>query len=190
MSAGAPALSTLQAASPKDATSSTVGLLERENQNATGYLTGQALVAELAQELATLAQSGEQCTVLYVQIDHQNELQAALGVERITALQHELASLVGNLLKEGTDLPGHWHEGFAIVLPRTNASIANNLAEQIRITAANLGPDDTDHRSTLSIGIASAPDNGNSADLLLNSAREAALRAESEGGNSIRQFGN
>jgi diguanylate cyclase (GGDEF)-like protein len=155
----------------------------------TGFVGTEVLLKALRRELERAQAGSDACSVLYFQLDRQGEITQAVGGERLASIQSEIASLVNDFLKEGTDIPGLWNEGFVIVLPRTSSRIACNLAEQIRFTVSNLSFPGLSANSTISIGIAACPEHGDTAENLLDCARQASVAAEAAGGNSIQVFG-
>jgi diguanylate cyclase (GGDEF)-like protein len=141
----------------------------------------------LAKELMSAKSHGSEIlSVVFIRTDNMEDIRSRYDIEKVDGFLREMSFVVANLLREGTDISGTFALGdFAIILPRTNPKIAHNLAEQIRFTIGNFTFSDLDDKITLSLGIASYPENSFEPQELLTKARQAALSAQKDGGNQI-----
>jgi diguanylate cyclase (GGDEF)-like protein len=89
------------------------------------------------------------------------------------------------------DVPSRFGgDEFVVLLPETGARGAREVAERIRetiaVTPLKLG--DKDVFITVSIGIASFPDDGCGIDIIMERADQALYRAKNEGRNRVVSF--
>ena len=145
-------------------------------------------VTALTREIERAQAMNDACSVVFLKLDQSADISSRLGDERLASIHTEIASLVNDFLKEGTDRGGHCGDGLAVMLPRTPSRIARNLADQISRTVSHLNFPDLNGASTLSIGIAACPEHGAEAQGVLDRAREACAQVASGGGNSIKVF--
>jgi diguanylate cyclase (GGDEF)-like protein len=105
-------------------------------------------------------------------------------------LVKEMARILNASLRD-IDLVGRFGEKeFCIILPSTPMKEAERVAERIKRTFKKEfidSDEDAPNREyiSMSVGIASFPENGNSSNDMINAARAALSRAEAEGGNKI-----
>lgn len=163
--------------------------IDATDRDGAGFVGAEVLGAALGREIERAQALQDACTVLYLRLDQHADISARLGAERLAAVEYEIASLINDFLKEGTDIPGRWKEGLVIVLPKTASRIACNLAEQIRFTVSHLSFPDVNGNSTMSIGVAAYPEHAATAHELLECAAGASQQAEAEGGNAIKVHG-
>jgi diguanylate cyclase (GGDEF)-like protein len=79
-------------------------------------------------------------------------------------------------------------EEFAIIMPETELKEAANLAERLRIIIENMYGDHQDMMKkpiTVSIGVATFPEHGNSAKALYKAADDALYKAKQTGRNRV-----
>lgn len=91
-------------------------------------------------------------------------------------------------MRDGDIAARYGGEEFAVLLPGIDGTVAAEIAERIRArteaTVLSLSPGITDH-ITVSIGIASAPEQGLDRVTLMRLADEALYRAKDEGRNRV-----
>jgi diguanylate cyclase len=90
-----------------------------------------------------------------------------------------------------TDVPARYGgDEFVVMLPDTGANGARDVAERIRESIARtpLELRDKSVLITVSIGLASYPDDGRVMDAIMHRADEAMYRAKSEGRNRVASF--
>ena len=121
--------------------------------------------------ISTMRETGDDLCLLIVDIDHFKKFNDTYGHQTGDQILRLVAQTLRNGLK-GADLPARYGgEEFAVILPKTNKHDAFTVAEQIReaiaakelikrSTGENLG------RLTVSIGIAQASMDDNSASLI------------------------
>jgi len=131
--------------------------------------------------------SGGPLTVLMLDVDHFKEFNDRDGHQAGDALLQSFASAVGLCLRRSDYLARYGGEKFTAVLPGTDLEMGRDTADRIVQTVHNIRvevPNKASGRGiTVSIGIATAPGDGNNANDLIKAADEALYRAKQEGRN-------
>jgi diguanylate cyclase (GGDEF)-like protein len=123
--------------------------------------------------------------LIFFKLDKHKEIKSKSGQEKLNNVLKEISLMVGNFLKEGSDIPARYSdEIFVVILPDTSFQIAFNLAEQIRFTVGNLTFKEVPGQITLSLGIASYPNKGKSSSEVMKNSYDAMVYAIKSGGNS------
>lgn len=160
---------------------------------ARGYFQ-RALTAELGRAL----RDKRRLHVVLLDIDDFAEFNRRFGLDRGDELLSELAAAItlvvstyGDVLTS-TNVAARWGgEEFAVLLvedhsagggePSTEAAL--RLAEELRVTAGEVRVQDAG--VTVSVGLASFPDHGSTAEEILTAADEALVRAVEAGGDRV-----
>jgi diguanylate cyclase (GGDEF)-like protein len=170
-------------------------LLHREAQrlSITDPLTGlwnfRYLSMSLAREIERASRFGRPLAVLMLDLDHFKQVNDAWGHGRGDAVLRELASRVSEQIREVDTFARYGGEEFVLVLPETTAEGATMLADRVcaavrrepfgsQVEGSDVQPPIP---VTVSIGIASFPDNGASAATLMRTADEALYAAKRDG---------
>ncbi len=156
----------------------------------TGLPNHRSLKERLDEELTCARAHGDALTILMLDIDHFKDFNDAFGhAAGDTALRLASDTMRG-LLGRGDYAARYGGEEFIVILPHTELRSGSALAERLRTAIADLA-DTTDTEKpllaaiTVSIGVASFPDHGDSRDLLLYNADLAMYLAKHIGRNQV-----
>jgi diguanylate cyclase (GGDEF)-like protein len=134
----------------------------------------------------------EGVAVLMLDIDHFKEFNDRHGHPAGDEALRAFADILRSCLRDRDIAARYGGEEFAVALPGVDDTTARNVAERIRSrtegTLISLAPGITD-RITVSIGIASAPLQGNNRVTLLRLADEALYQAKLAGRNRVMVAG-
>lgn len=162
-------------------------LLEEIQQlAATDGLTGIAnrttFQRTLGQELARAERGDGSVGLVMLDLDHFKRLNDTYGHQAGDEVLRRVAGVLDECCR-GFDTPARFGgEEFAVVLPHTDPPEARAVAERLRaaISAAPLDP-----KVTVSVGVASYPDDAASADDLVRAADEALYASKRAGRNRV-----
>ena len=130
------------------------------------------------------ARYGRGLSVLFLDLDHFKDVNDLHGHEAGDLALRMLGSVASEALR-ATDVPGRWGgEEFVAVLPETTAIEAGLLAERLRLAVAahDFG---APGGLTVSIGVASYPEDGETRDALVSAADGAMYVAKRQGRNRV-----
>ncbi len=150
----------------------------------TGFYFKSYFEQSIGRMILRAKQTKRPLSLLFFKLDKHKELKVRYGQAKLNNVLKEIAHMIKNFLKEGSDLPARYSdEIFVIILPDTSYQIGFNLAEQIRFTIGNLTFKDIPGQITLSLGIASYPEKGKSPREVMKHAYDAMVYAIKSGGN-------
>ena len=155
----------------------------------TGLLNRRALESRMLEEINRVNRYGEKLSVLMVDIDYFKKINDMFGHGAGDVVLCELATILGQTLRNTDVVARYGGEEFIILLPMTAQSDAGLLAERIRqkIELSNmvLGDGTTVH-VTVSIGVTSAEHTGYvRSDKLIDAADKAMYSAKHNGRNRV-----
>jgi diguanylate cyclase (GGDEF)-like protein len=157
----------------------------------TGLANNRAFDGAVEQMLASRAGS-ESASVLMIDLDHFKLFNDRHGHPAGDEALRSFAGVLRSCMRDGDVAARYGGEEFAVLLPGVDPESALAIAERIRSrtesTIISLAPGLTD-RITVSIGIASAPEQGLERVALLRLADEALYRAKAGGRNRIARAG-
>ena len=148
-----------------------------------------ALKERLATEVQRASRHERPLSVLMLDIDHFKAFNDAFGHAAGDVALREVASILRRGLRRDDFAARYGGEEFLMVLPETTVAEAAPAAERIRMQVANLAvqPGSRVPASlTVSIGIASYPDDRTDCNQLLQAADLAMYLAKHEGRNQVR----
>ena len=158
----------------------------------TGLANTRAFDQALENELAA-RRPDETVAVLMLDLDHFKDFNDRHGHPAGDEALRAFADILRSCLRERDLAARYGGEEFAIVLPTVDEAAALMVAERIRSrtesSLISLGPGITD-RMTVSIGLATAPAQGNERLALLRLADEALYRAKEGGRNRVEYIGD
>lgn len=144
---------------------------------------------DLALETALTSRAGhEPLSVLMLDVDHFKDFNDRQGHPAGDEALKTFGAVLRSCMREGDVAARYGGEEFAVLLPGIDGSVAAEIAERIRArteaTVLSLSPGITDH-ITISIGVASAPDQGLDRVTLMRLADEALYQAKDQGRNRV-----
>jgi diguanylate cyclase (GGDEF)-like protein len=154
----------------------------------TGLLNHRAFHDHIKQEFERYRRYGSYLSLIVADFDDLKTFNDTYG----HPVGDEVLRKIGDILRETTResdvLARYGGDEFVILLPQTNSKNARNMAERIRLEVEKhtLSIHDLQVRSTISIGVATVPDNSiNSPQDFLESADRALYDAKRSGKNRI-----
>jgi diguanylate cyclase (GGDEF)-like protein len=158
---------------------------------ATDAKTGLANARTLDEALDNVLRTGfvdDTVSVLMLDLDHFKLFNDRYGHPAGDEALRSFAATMRACLREGDVAARYGGEEFTVLLPRASREVAMQIAERIRARAETtlipLGPGLTD-RVTVSIGVATAPEDAIDRMRLLRVADEALYRAKQSGRNRV-----
>ncbi len=124
-------------------------------------------------------------SIVIVDADHFKEVNDRFGHQRGDVVLKELAGCLSKMTRTGDHLSRFGGEEFVLLLPDTAHDDALEMAERLRqdITDCVSRPDGT--TLTVSIGVATAPEDGQTLDLILGRADERLYQAKNNGRDRV-----
>jgi len=155
----------------------------------TGLINRGHMEEKLAREMKKAQREGKPLGIIFIDIDHLGQINRLYGLEVGEGVIKDLGSFLGEQV-EGAEMACRWGaDEFVLILPGSELAAARRRAENLRELLKDHAARDKHkqmRRVTLSIGVASLPDHGETAGDVLQSARSAVKMAKSEGRDRIR----
>jgi len=152
----------------------------------TGLFNRRYLEVSMARDLARAIRRSQPLAVLMIDVDHFKRFNDTHGHDAGDALLAQFGQCVLSLLRNEDVACRYGGEEFTILLQEADAAIALDRAEEIHRAVATL---DVEHRRqklgpvSVSIGIASYPQHGDSPEHLIHRADRALYTAKEQGRN-------
>ena len=153
----------------------------------TGLYNRRYLDEMLERELARAKRDGYPISLAMIDLDHFKQVNDTYGHTAGDEVLKALGTLLQAHAREG-DIPCRYGgEEFVLVLPRMSLNVARQRGEQWReaFGAQKVRHGDLDICVTMSIGLATYPDHGATAESLIVSADRALYRAKAAGRNRL-----
>jgi diguanylate cyclase (GGDEF)-like protein/PAS domain S-box-containing protein len=154
----------------------------------TGLFNRRYMEESLTRELRRAERQGKPVGIIMVDIDHFKLFNDTLGHDAGDALLRELGAFLLRQIRTEDIACRYGGEEFTIVMPDASAEVTQRRAEQIREAARQLRV----HYGqrvlepvTLSLGVATFPQNGASRDILMQNADVALYRAKQDGRDRV-----
>ena len=148
-----------------------------------------ALMQQLEQEQARVGRSGEPLSAIFFDCDHFKRVNDTYGHSVGDAVLIALGERAKSMLRVSDTVGRYGGEEFVILLPETNNEQATLVAERLRkaVAGRSLATDEDGHEvsATISIGIATYPEDGVSGTELLSRADQAMYWAKTHGRNRV-----
>ncbi|MDP9395613.1 MAG: diguanylate cyclase, partial [Actinomycetota bacterium] len=161
---------------------------EAERLSLTDPMTGlrnfRYLSMELAREIERASRFRRPLSVLMLDLDHFKSVNDTYGHARGDAVLRELAVRLSEVKREVDTLARYGGEEFALVLPETGSEGATMLADRVcaAVRREPFGkPGEKPLRLTVSVGVASFPEHGESPAMLMRTADEVLYEAKRAG---------
>lgn len=134
-------------------------------------------------EIKRARRYGGQLSLAIMDLDYFKSVNDTYGHQAGDVVLYTIAQLIKNSCRE-IDVPSRYGgEEFAVVMPETDIEGAKILAERVRAAVAAIKIEEVPRQLTISIGIASFPDDGKDMKSLI-AAADAALYAAKNGGRN------
>lgn len=153
----------------------------------TGVFNHRRFQEALAAELLRSQRTQRPCSVLMCDVDLFKRVNDSLGHPAGDELLRRLAVSLQTTLRQTDLLARYGGEEFAALLPETTKAEAVQVAERMRAAVqaqVNLG-DKWPHDVTISIGVATSPDDGGAPEPVLQAADQALYLAKHQGRNRV-----
>ncbi|MGH9222982.1 MAG: diguanylate cyclase [Acidimicrobiales bacterium] len=131
---------------------------------------------------------GEPFSVVLLDLDQMKEVNDTRGHQAGDAVLCEIASRLASGVRDVDLVARFGGDEFALVLPNTGVAGALRLADKVRASVADrpFEPGDAEAVNlTVSVGVASYPEHGDSGGKLVRAADRALYRAKEAGGNRV-----
>jgi len=148
----------------------------------TQALTRRAVLARAEQELAWQRRYGDPVSVMMIDLDHFKSINDQFGHQQGDAVLVDFAVRTRQMLRQTDVLGRYGGEEFLVLLPRTDASTASDVAERVRQAPSSPRAPDC----SMSIGVATALGGSETIDALLARADRALYQAKHDGRNRVR----
>jgi diguanylate cyclase (GGDEF)-like protein len=153
----------------------------------TGVYNHRRFQEGLATELLRSARTGRPCSVLMADVDLFKKVNDAMGHPAGDELLRRLAQVLNSALRATDLLARYGGEEFAALLPETSKTVAGQVAERMRSAVENElnGDGRWPQKITVSIGVATYPDDGKTGEQVLEAADQALYVAKHQGRNRV-----
>ncbi len=164
---------------------------ELETISVTDSLTGlynrKHLMETLNHELARGQRYNHPLSVLMIDIDHFKRYNDSFGHLEGDRLLTKMARIFRESIRRIDYAARYGGEEFVVMLPETGSGKAVSVAERIRIRVMEetLNDNDKSDSTTVSIGVAGFPENGDTLESVIASADEALYQAKRQGRNRV-----
>jgi len=157
----------------------------------TGLLNNKTFKESLQQEFLRAKRFKKNFGIIMVDIDHFKKYNDTHGHPQGDYLIKKIADLIRDNLKDTDIVARYGGEEFAILLPETSKEEAIIIAERLRslVEWVRFPKEETQPggKITISCGVSSYPEDGETPEEVLNAADKALYRAKREGRNIVRE---
>lgn len=155
----------------------------------TGLFNHRYFQGTISNELVKSQRFGHSVSLLLIDVDHFKQVNDKYGHPRGDIVLKELAQILKRTVRS-YDVPARYGgEEFAVVLPHADASQAHEVAERTRRAVFEHSFPGRNNREklklTISIGVASCPQNAKTKTELIDRADQALYLAKSDGRNKV-----
>ncbi|TDP44036.1 diguanylate cyclase [Zavarzinia compransoris] len=154
----------------------------------TGLFNRRYLEEAIELEIARAGRDNTPLSVLMIDADHFKRLNDSFGHEAGDHVLAEIGRLLAAQFRAGDIACRYGGEEFTVILPGAGQADARRRAEQLRAAVAGhafVHQDRDIGQVTLSIGVATLPEDGDTADALLTSGDKALYAAKQAGRNRV-----
>ncbi|MEZ4272156.1 MAG: sensor domain-containing diguanylate cyclase [Myxococcota bacterium] len=153
----------------------------------TGLYNARFLATYLEHELARAERYDSSVCIIFLDLDHFKVVNDSHGHAIGSNALKAVGEILQNLIRKFDRAIRYGGDEFVLVLPQTDKAAGLQLAERVReelnSSAINLGEHQV--KITASIGVACRPENGHTADALLEAADHAMYAAKAGGRNAV-----
>jgi diguanylate cyclase (GGDEF)-like protein len=158
----------------------------------TGLFNSRHLWQQLELEVDRTARTRRPFSLVFIDLDHFKQVNDTRGHQAGSALLQEVGKVIRSCIRS-LDVPVRYGgDEFVVLLPETGRAAALTVAERIRATMASTaflpepGPGLT---LTASFGVATCPDDGDTAEKVVQAADAAMYRVKGSTRNAVAQAG-
>ena len=153
----------------------------------TGLLVRRAFLELAEKELKKPQHKGNPYSLLMIDLDHFKEKNDTYGHLAGDMVLQEVATRLQGTLRQGDLLGRFGGEEFILLLPTASVDLAHTLAQRLKdsVCSRPIAVEGKNLEQTLSIGVASCPQDGDTLVLLIARADEALCAAKRAGRNQI-----
>jgi diguanylate cyclase (GGDEF)-like protein len=151
----------------------------------TGLHNIRFLREQMAREMARAYRSGDPLSILMIDVDDLKEVNDRFGHRAGDELLQALGRSISSVIRVSDIVARYGGDEFVVLLPAASAEGAYHAAKRVAQSIAKLAPIHGEVQATVSIGIASYPEDAVTHDQLLQAADEAMFRAKRAGGNQV-----
>jgi len=138
----------------------------------------------LSDNMARVRRNGEPLTIGILGVDVRSPSVDAPGALAVDQAFAEVGGIIQGQIRE-VDVATHFGEGvFSLILSRTGAEMSKTAAERIRTVVERTSKS----RTTVSVGLASFPEDGLNEETVVGRAADAYFHATDSGGNRVFCF--
>ena len=158
----------------------------------TDYLSGlynhRYLQDRLREEVESTLDDGGEMSLLFCDIDKFKEYNDRFGHTAGDAALREVAQIIDGSIRTADVAARYGGDEFAVILVGTGANIALEVAERIRESVSQVRLEDEGGRVSVSIGVATLPQDGQTKEQLVERADWAMYLAKSRGRDQVVRF--
>jgi diguanylate cyclase (GGDEF)-like protein len=153
----------------------------------TGIYNMRAFSSTLQRAFRQAVRYGHALSVVMIDSDNLKQINDAYGHDSGNRLLQHLVRCVREQLRGSDVMARFGGDEFIVLLPETNNKGALEMAERIRkaIEVSRLDMRTGDTNITVSLGVASYPDDGGNLEVILEKADKAMYRAKQHGRNRV-----
>lgn len=158
----------------------------------TGLFNRRYLAETLKLEIFKAHRSNKPLSIIMIDIDYYKQINDCFGHPRGDQILILISQLFMENIRSGDIACRYGGDEFILVLPGAPMEVAFTRAELIRQETRNMNinfDEGWDHSVTISMGVSSYPDNGNTVEALIQAADKALYRAKQEGRNRTSAAG-
>lgn len=172
-----------------------IDLLKRQAviDNLTGLVSRSFLHNMLRGEIAHARRHGQRLSLIFADIDHFKQVNDRHGHASGDRVLKEVARTLRALFRDSDTVARYGGDEFVVLLPQTDRSRAGMLAERARVALQSqeleLPGSNGPVHATISLGVATFPEDGAEPESLLQHADASLYAAKNAGRNTVAVYG-
>jgi len=157
----------------------------------TGVFVRRYFIERLGEEINRARHFGAKLSFMMIDIDHFKKCNDRYGHLVGDAVLREISAVMKKNLREIDIMGRYGGEEFVVILPETEKSLALIAAQRLRkaVETCRVRAYDEDIGATISIGVASFPDDADDMSQLIDKADRALYKAKESGRNRVIAYG-